>query len=161
MHLRPETRPWPRPASPNTSTVSSRYRSSSRRLAPSNHSQEIYHGRPHPASRQTVRDHQTSPTRATAPRGMNTDGHGPVTAWTTRSKHPGELVINKDRGRARYYDFAEACRIARRDGWDAEPYNAGTETKRQQAAKAARVRLRVPPPMVRQRRGVALGRPDR
>lgn len=66
------------------------------------------------------------------------DGHGPVTAWTTRSKHPGELVINKDRGRARYYDFAEACRIARRDGWDAEPYNAGTETKRQQAAKAAR-----------------------
>ncbi len=66
------------------------------------------------------------------------DGHGPVTAWTTRSKHPGELVLNNHRIARRYYNFAEACRIARRDGWDAEPCNAGTETKRQQAAKAER-----------------------
>lgn len=65
------------------------------------------------------------------------DGHGPVSDWTTRSKAPGELVLNEDRGSYRYYDFQEACRIARRDGWDAKPYNTGQETKRQQAAKAA------------------------
>lgn len=66
------------------------------------------------------------------------DGHGPVTGWETRDKLPGELVLNSDRGSKRFYDFAEACRIARRDGWDAAPFNDGSETKRQQAAKAAR-----------------------
>lgn len=65
-------------------------------------------------------------------------GHGPVSDWTTRAKEPGELVLAQDRGSFRYYDFAEACRIAMRDGWDAEPYNRGQETKGQQAAKAAR-----------------------
>lgn len=66
------------------------------------------------------------------------DGHGPVSEWTARAKLPGEVIIAQDRGSYRYYDFAEACRIARRDGWDAKPYNTGQETKRQQAAKAAR-----------------------
>lgn len=67
------------------------------------------------------------------------DGHGPVSNWTNRDKRPGELVLNKDRGSYRYYDFAEACRVARRERWDAAPYNHdGKETKRQQAAKAAR-----------------------
>lgn len=66
------------------------------------------------------------------------DGHGTVSEWTTREKTPGELVIAEDGNSRRYYDFAEACQIARRDGWDAKPYNDGTETKRQQAAKAAR-----------------------
>lgn len=70
------------------------------------------------------------------------DGHGPVSDWTERDKRPGELLLNS-RSRntftsCRYYDFAEACRIALRDGWDAAPYNDGTETKRQQAARAAR-----------------------
>ena len=45
------------------------------------------------------------------------DGHGPVSDWTTRDKRPGELVLCSDRNSRRYYDFAEACRIARRDGW--------------------------------------------
>ncbi len=45
------------------------------------------------------------------------DGHGTVSEWTTRDKMPGELVLNSDRHSKRYYDFAEACRIARRDGW--------------------------------------------
>lgn len=45
------------------------------------------------------------------------DGHGPVSDWTTRQKTPGELVLCEDRGSRRYYDFAAACRIARRDGW--------------------------------------------
>ncbi len=66
------------------------------------------------------------------------DGHGPVSEWTSRAKQAGELVLAQDRGSYRYYDFAEACRIALRDGWDAKPYNTGQETKRQQAAKAAR-----------------------
>lgn len=68
----------------------------------------------------------------------NADGHGPVTDWVRRDKRPGELVLNSSHGDKRYYDFAEACRIALRDRWDAAPYNDGTETKRQQAAKAAR-----------------------
>ena len=45
------------------------------------------------------------------------DGHGPVTEWTTRPKGPGERVLAEDRGSYRYYDYAEACRIAKRDGW--------------------------------------------
>ncbi len=68
----------------------------------------------------------------------NSDGHGVVSEWTTRDKRAGELVLNSERHSKRYYDFAESCRIALRDGWDAMPYNDGTETKRQQAAKAAR-----------------------
>jgi hypothetical protein len=65
------------------------------------------------------------------------DGHGPVSEWTRRAKLPGELVLNQDRDSYRYYDFQAACKIARRDGWDAAPYNKGQETARQQAAKAA------------------------
>lgn len=45
------------------------------------------------------------------------DGHGEVSDWTTRDKGPGELVLSADRFSKRYYDFAGACRIARRDGW--------------------------------------------
>lgn len=43
----------------------------------------------------------------------NDDGHGPVSEWTTRDKMPGELILCENR----FYDFAEACRIARRDEW--------------------------------------------
>lgn len=67
----------------------------------------------------------------------NSEGHGAVSEWTTRDKLPGELVLNSDRGSKRFYDFAEACKTARADGWDAAPHNDGTESKRQQAAKAA------------------------
>ena len=66
------------------------------------------------------------------------DGHGPVSDWERRDKKPGELVLYGDGRSKRFYDFAAACRIARRDGWDAEPHNTGNETPRQQAAKAAR-----------------------
>lgn len=66
------------------------------------------------------------------------DGHGPVSEWTRRDKWAGELVLCEDRSRKRFYDYAGACRIALRDGWDSLPYNTGQETKRQQAAKAAR-----------------------
>ena len=66
------------------------------------------------------------------------DGHGPVSKWTRRDKKPGELVLSSNGDYKFFYDFTEACRIARRDGWDAKPYNRGNETPRQQAAKAAR-----------------------
>ena len=65
------------------------------------------------------------------------DGHGPVSEWTQRGKEPGEYVLCEDRGSFRYYDFAEACRIARRDGWGSEPYNVPGESKRERAARAA------------------------
>lgn len=52
------------------------------------------------------------------------DGHGDVTGWKRREKLPGELVLAGD-GRGglgtdaarRFYDFAGACKTARRDGW--------------------------------------------
>jgi hypothetical protein len=77
----------------------------------------------------------------TTPPWEREDGHGPVSDWVYRDKAPGELLLNTRRGTGatyRYYDFAKACRIARADGWDSKPYNTGQETKRQQAAKAAR-----------------------
>lgn len=61
------------------------------------------------------------------------DGHGPVSDWTRRDKRPGELVSCEDRGSKRFYDYQEACRIARRDGWGG--YQG---TLRQIAALAAR-----------------------
>lgn len=62
------------------------------------------------------------------------DGHGPVSEWTRRDKRPGERVLCSDRGSHRFYDYAEAIRIAKRDGWDAKPYKTGT--KGEQAARA-------------------------
>lgn len=53
------------------------------------------------------------------------EGHGPVSEWTSRPKRPGELVLNEDRGFRRFYDFQEAVKIARREGWGAGP---GTES---------------------------------
>lgn len=67
------------------------------------------------------------------------DGHGPVSNWTTRDKLPGELVLNTDgRSRCRYYDFAEACRIAQRDGWGARGTGKSEVSARAIAARAAR-----------------------
>lgn len=66
------------------------------------------------------------------------DCHGPVSEWTYRDKKPGELILAEDRGVKLYYDYEEACRIALQDGWDSPPYNDGSETPHQQAAKAAR-----------------------
>jgi hypothetical protein len=66
---------------------------------------------------------------------LDCDGHGPVSDWTTRAKRPGELVLNEDHGSRRYYDFAEACKIARRDQWCYTLYQG---TPRQRAALAAR-----------------------
>lgn len=61
------------------------------------------------------------------------DCYGPVSEWTSRDKRPGELILNEDHGSKRFYDFAEACRIARREGW-----GGFQGTPRQIAALAAR-----------------------
>lgn len=66
------------------------------------------------------------------------DGHGPVSEWTTRNKGPGERVLCSDRSAKRYYDFAEAIEIAKRDGWGwrADEETGEPLTKGQRAAKA-------------------------
>ena len=48
------------------------------------------------------------------------EGHGPVSKWTTRDKAPGERVLCQDRSSKIYYDFAEAVKIARKDGWGSD-----------------------------------------
>lgn len=51
------------------------------------------------------------------------DGHGPVSEWRHNSysrypeKAPGERVLCSDGFSYRYYNVAEATRIAKRDGW--------------------------------------------
>jgi len=57
------------------------------------------------------------------------DGHGPVSDWTSRDKRPGERVLTNQYSK-RYYDYAEAIKIAKRDGWDAPPYSEGTPGER-------------------------------
>jgi hypothetical protein len=65
------------------------------------------------------------------------DGHGSVTDWTTRDKHPGELELCEDRGSRRFYDYREACHLARRDGWGMKGGQLPGETARQYAERAA------------------------
>lgn len=49
------------------------------------------------------------------------DGHGPVSDWRPGyTKRPGERVLHRDREAYRFYDFAEAVKIARRDQWGSE-----------------------------------------
>ena len=63
----------------------------------------------------------------------NSDCHGPVTKWLTRDKKPGERVLHSDRSSKRFYDIAEATRIAKRDAW-----GLGDEKKAELAAKLGR-----------------------
>ncbi|MEO5867231.1 MAG: hypothetical protein ABIS14_12735 [Sphingomonas sp.] len=72
---------------------------------------------------------------------QNEDGHGPVSEWRSAEnwhdgarpiKAPGELVLHEDghgrRASFRLYDYAEACRIALRDGWGVSPYRLDVES---------------------------------
>jgi len=69
------------------------------------------------------------------------DGHGPVTDWRPYgynqhpTKAPGERVLARSGRSVRLYDWAEAVKIAKRDGWDAPPYGEGTAGQR--AVRAA------------------------
>jgi hypothetical protein len=69
------------------------------------------------------------------------DGHGSVSEWTTRDKRAGERVLHSDRDSKRYYDFADAIRIAKRDGWglgDAQKAALAARLGRQPTAKQIR-----------------------
>ena len=80
-------------------------------------------------------DHMAEPWR-------ECDGHGPVSEWTTRDKNPGELVLASDKGFHRYYDFAEAVRIAKRDGWALRDFKGTRGQMAEAAARADYERLR-------------------
>jgi len=66
------------------------------------------------------------------------EGHGPVSDWRKRdSKRAGELVLCEDRRYCRFYDFAAAVKLARKDGWDTPPYKQGTPGERAERAAMA------------------------
>lgn len=58
------------------------------------------------------------------------DGHGPVSDWTRRDKRPGERILCTEGTSRRYYDWQAACKLARADGWNAEPYDAPNRIER-------------------------------
>lgn len=70
------------------------------------------------------------------------DGHGVVSDWTRRDKAPGERVLCEDRGNRRYYDVQASMEIAKRDGWDAEPYGGTAGQKAARAVDADYERMR-------------------
>lgn len=67
----------------------------------------------------------------------NSDIHGPVSDWRdAESKAPGERVLVKDRGSARFYDIQEANAIAKRDGWGCAQKGHKHRTKGEERACA-------------------------
>jgi len=72
----------------------------------------------------------------------NCDGHGNVTRvmsyYGNIEKKPGQVVLHKgDRNCYSYlYDFADAMKTAKRDGWNAEPYNPEGDTPAKRALRA-------------------------
>ena len=59
------------------------------------------------------------------------DGHGPVRYVRLHhgieysgAKRPGERVLHQDGATFWFYDWQAACKLARADGWNAEPYDA-------------------------------------
>lgn len=52
---------------------------------------------------------------------VHSDCHGPVSEWTNRDKKPGEIVLHSDGYQKRFYDVAEAQKIALRDKWGIAP----------------------------------------
>lgn len=56
------------------------------------------------------------------------DGHGPVSDWTMRPMKSGEMILHQIGPTCRYYDYAEACKIAKRDGWSFAPNHIEIES---------------------------------
>lgn len=67
----------------------------------------------------------------------NSDGHGPVSEWTSRAKRPGEWVLCADHGKSRFYDAQEAQRIALNDQWGIRDADKMAGMTRGQIAAAA------------------------
>lgn len=58
----------------------------------------------------------------------NCDGHGPVSEWRPKdSKRPGEVVLHEYRGSCRFYDWQDAMKLAKRDGWGFLPHKLTIE----------------------------------
>ena len=70
------------------------------------------------------------------------DGHGVISDWTTRDKAPGERVLATDGRHKRYYDIQATVKIARKDGWDAEPYGGTAGQRAARATEADYERMR-------------------
>lgn len=64
------------------------------------------------------------------------DWHGIVSDWERRDKKPGEVVIASGRGSKRFYDVAEATRIAKRGGWGVSNIDTSKMTPAQITALA-------------------------
>lgn len=63
----------------------------------------------------------------------NSDGHGPVRVVRHRldgAKRPGERVLYSTRGTIWLYDWQKACKLARREKWNAQPYDAPNRIER-------------------------------
>jgi hypothetical protein len=65
------------------------------------------------------------------------DGHGPVRVVRayyglkdTGKKRPGERVLHQSGGDYWLYDWQAACRLARKDGWDADPIGEPSRVER-------------------------------
>lgn len=71
----------------------------------------------------------------------NEEGHGPVRCVRRgEQKRPGERPLHNDRGDVWLYDWAEACKLARKDGWNAPPYDAPNRIERAVQADFDRMR---------------------
>ena len=72
------------------------------------------------------------------------DGHGPVRivfgTLHDCGKRAGERVLHSYRGTIWLYDWQEAARLARRGGWNAEPYDAPRRIERAVRADFERLR---------------------
>ncbi len=75
------------------------------------------------------------------------DGHGPVRVVRVRGglahagvKRPGERLLHSDGWTCWLYDWQAACKIARRDGWNAAPYDAPGRIERAVSADFERMR---------------------
>jgi hypothetical protein len=75
------------------------------------------------------------------------DGHGPVriaqgsSCYSNRpTKRPGERFLTRDRRWGILYDWQAACKLARAEGWTAEPYDAPGRIERAVRADFERMR---------------------
>jgi hypothetical protein len=65
-----------------------------------------------------------APDECNGPPWKEEDGHGVVSEWTTRDKHPGERTLCSDRSSKRFYDWQATMKIAKQDGWGPSPVEA-------------------------------------
>ena len=68
---------------------------------------------------------------------LDCDGHGDVTAWTTRGAMLGEVIIAEDCNSRRYYDMRGAIQKARAEGWNCPPFDVPGETAGMRAVRSA------------------------